>query len=273
MSRVVKVKDYYSFLAGHRIVYEFSKFPAFRAECHIGSLGGLKRYYVGPLDALKRPLSCLKCCHIGPLSCFKRFSGIVTGSEHCVPLSIGNRTIPQDADNNQGLKDNLPTVSALLSAFIGASVIFYAFWIPNFDDRQWLGVLLADVSGLESALSGSPTTHAFPVPPAPRGEDDVESIAEPFFGLSRASDVIVVPFSNPLIFPSGAGRCSRCTESFQAGKTVFGTSRQQCLRLILSLQVCRTPPTFARNRLRYRAQKKSAIVTKERPYQLARYYE
>jgi hypothetical protein len=34
----------------------------------------------------------------------------------------------------------------LLSAFVGAGVILYAFWIANFDDRQWLGVLLASLS-------------------------------------------------------------------------------------------------------------------------------
>jgi hypothetical protein len=109
--------------------------------------------------------------------------------------------------------------------------------------------------------------------PAVLGEGDVESVTEPFFGLWGASDAIVFSFSGPLIFPSGAGRRSRCTESFQAGKTVFGISRQQGLRPILSLQVCRMRPTFAHNRRRYRVQKKSPILTKERPYQLARYYE
>src|SRR5260370_20559491 len=104
-------------------------------------------------------------------------------------------------------------------------------------------------------------------------EDDVESVAEPFFGLLGASDVIVFPFSGPLIFPSGAGRRSRCTESFQAGKIVFGTSRQQGLRPILSLQVCRMRPMFAHNRRRYPVQKKSPILTQERPYHRARYYE
>jgi hypothetical protein len=127
--RVVKVKNYYSSLAGHGIVYEFPKFTAFRAECHVGSLGCLKRCRISPL-------SCLKRCHIGPLSCLKRFSEIVTSRQHSVPLSIGNRTISQDADNNQGLKKQLPPVSALLSAFIGPGVIFYAFWIANFDDRE-----------------------------------------------------------------------------------------------------------------------------------------
>jgi hypothetical protein len=109
-----------------------------------------------------------------------------------------------------------------------------------------------EFSGLRSALLGSPTTHAFPVPPALPGEDDVESVAEPFFGLSGASDVMFFPFSGPLIFPSGAGRHSRCTESFQAGKIVFGPFRRKGLRAVPSLQVCRTRPTLAHNRLRYR---------------------
>jgi hypothetical protein len=52
-----------------------------------------------------------------------------------------------------------------------------------------------EFSGLRSALLGSPTTHAFPVPPALPGEDDVESVAEPFFGLSGASDVMFFLFS------------------------------------------------------------------------------
>jgi hypothetical protein len=54
---------------------------------------------------------------------------------------MGNRTIAQDADDNQYLKGNLPPVSALLSAFIGASLIFYALCIANFDDREGLGIL------------------------------------------------------------------------------------------------------------------------------------
>ena len=139
MSRIIKVKNYNSFLAGHGIVDEFPKFAAFRAECHIGPLGCLKRCHIGPLSCLKRchmVAGCLERCHKGPLSCLKRFSGIVTSSWHCMPLSIGNRTISQDTDNNQGLKKYLPPVSALLSAFIVASVIFYAFWIANFDDRD-----------------------------------------------------------------------------------------------------------------------------------------
>ena len=48
MSRVVKMKNYYSFLAGHRIVYKFSKSAIFRAEDYVSPLGGLARY------ALKR---------------------------------------------------------------------------------------------------------------------------------------------------------------------------------------------------------------------------
>ena len=55
-------------------------------------------------------------------------------------------------------------------------------------------------------------------------------------------------------------RVPRGTESFQAGRNVFGTSRQQGLRPTLFLQVCRTPPTFAHNRLRYQ----SPISTKGR---------
>jgi hypothetical protein len=47
---------------------------------------------------------------------------------------------------------------------------------------------------LESALPGSPATHAFPVLPALPWEDDVESVAEPFLGLSGASDVIAFSF-------------------------------------------------------------------------------
>jgi hypothetical protein len=53
-----------------------------------------------------------------------------------MPLSIDYRTISQEADNNQGLKKHLPPVSALLSAFVGASVIFYALRIANLDDRD-----------------------------------------------------------------------------------------------------------------------------------------
>src|ERR1700739_4349902 len=89
VSRVVKVKNYYSFIAGYRTVYKFPKFTAFRAECHIGPLGCLKCRHKGPLGCLKR-------CHIGPLNCLKRFSGIVT-SWHHMPLSIGDRTICQEA--------------------------------------------------------------------------------------------------------------------------------------------------------------------------------
>ena len=84
-------------------------------------------------------------CYISSLGSLKRLSGIVISRQHCVPLSMGNRTICQDADDSQSLKKNLPPISALLSAFVGSSIIFYALWIANFDDREWLGFLLGIV--------------------------------------------------------------------------------------------------------------------------------
>ena len=93
----------------------------------------------------------------------------------------------------------------------------------------------------------------------------LETLCGPFHldGLKR----------NIMCFSSKEDRRRRHSESSQAGKIVSGLFRQQGLRPVLSLQLCRIRPTLAHIRLRYRVKKKASILTKARLNQLAGYYE
>jgi hypothetical protein len=48
--------------------------------------------------------------------------------------------VQENYDNHQAFKKKPPLLSALLSPFVGAGVIFYALWVMNFDSWEWFGI-------------------------------------------------------------------------------------------------------------------------------------